>query len=51
MVLASITDPKKNTSFGLVNTEQRLKQLFGVELTVESVVGQGTTISFQIPKK
>ncbi len=44
------TGPKKQTSVGLVNTEQRLKQLFGVELTVESVIGQGTTISFPIPK-
>ncbi|MFJ7733515.1 histidine kinase [Lysinibacillus sp. NPDC097231] len=45
------TDPKEKTSVGLVNTEQRLNQLFGVELTIESVVGQGTTISFPIPKK
>ncbi len=44
------TGPKKQTSVGLVNTEQRLKQLFGVELTIESVIGQGTTISFPIPK-
>ncbi|MGE7674913.1 ATP-binding protein [Lysinibacillus sp. NPDC094403] len=44
------TGPKKKSSVGLVNTEQRLKQLFGVELTVESVIGQGTTISFPIPK-
>lgn len=44
------TGPKKQISVGLVNTEQRLKQLFGVKLTVESVVGQGTTISFSIPK-
>lgn len=40
----------KKTSVGLVNTEQRLKQLFGVELSVDSVIGQGTTISFSIPK-
>ncbi|MFF2177846.1 ATP-binding protein [Lysinibacillus sp. NPDC058147] len=40
----------KKTSVGLVNTEQRLKQLFGVELNVDSVIGQGTTISFSIPK-
>ncbi|MGG2104087.1 ATP-binding protein [Lysinibacillus pakistanensis] len=43
--------PKEKRSVGLVNTQQRLKQLFGVELTIESVVGQGTTISLQIPKK
>ncbi|MFJ8520683.1 ATP-binding protein [Lysinibacillus xylanilyticus] len=40
----------KKTSVGLINTEQRLKQLFGVELNVDSVIGQGTTISFSIPK-
>ncbi|MFJ6267433.1 ATP-binding protein [Lysinibacillus xylanilyticus] len=44
------TGPKKKTSVGLINTEQRLKQLFGAELTVESVIGQGTTITFPIPK-
>lgn len=40
----------KKTSVGLINTEQRLKQLFGVELSIDSVIGQGTTISFSIPK-
>lgn len=40
----------KKTSVGLVNTEQRLKQLFGVELTIVSGNDQGTTISFSIPK-
>ncbi len=44
------TIPKKKTSVGLINTEQRLKQLFGVKLTIDSVIGQGTTISFSIPK-
>ncbi|MDP1396073.1 ATP-binding protein [Lysinibacillus capsici] len=46
-------DPKnanKKASVGLVNTEQRLKQLFGVELSIDSVIGQGTTISFPVPK-
>ncbi|MEK4173222.1 ATP-binding protein [Lysinibacillus sp. FSL L8-0312] len=42
--------PEKKTSVGLVNTEQRLKQLFGVELTINSVIDQGTTIAFSIPK-
>ncbi|WP_230875089.1 ATP-binding protein [Lysinibacillus cavernae] len=42
--------PKKKTGVGLVNTEQRLKQLFGVELTIDSVIGHRTTISFSIPK-
>ncbi|MGG2084154.1 response regulator [Lysinibacillus pakistanensis] len=43
--------PKEKRGVGLVNTQQRLKQLFGVELTIKSVVGQGSTISLQIPKK
>jgi len=45
------TTPQKKTSVGLVNTQQRLKQLFNAELAIKSVVGQGTTISFPIPKK
>lgn len=46
-------DPKtshKKTSVGLINTEQRLKHLFDVELSIDSVIGQGTTILFSIPK-
>ncbi|MGN4126975.1 ATP-binding protein [Lysinibacillus sphaericus] len=45
------TASKKKASVGLVNTQQRLKQLFGVELSIESALEQGTTISFPIPKK
>lgn len=44
------TRPRKQTSVGLINTEQRLKQLFGTELVVESAMGEGTTIAFTIPK-
>jgi sensor histidine kinase YesM len=40
----------KKTSIGLMNTEQRLKQLFGVELTIVSGIDQVTTISFAIPQ-
>ena len=43
--------PKNKESIGLLNTSQRLKQLFGVELKVESVLDKGTTISFPVPKK
>lgn len=43
-------DANKKASVGLVNTEQRLKQLFGVELSVDSVKGEGTTISFPVPR-
>lgn len=45
------TIPPTKKSVGLANTEQRLKQLFGVELHVESALGQGTTVAFPIPKK
>ncbi|GLC90141.1 hybrid sensor histidine kinase/response regulator [Lysinibacillus piscis] len=45
------TKPRKQTSVGLVNTEQRLRQIFGSELIVESQVGYGTTIAFAIAKK
>ncbi|WP_431028675.1 hybrid sensor histidine kinase/response regulator [Lysinibacillus sp. LZ02] len=45
------TDFQNKTGVGLINTEQRLRQLFDVELTVESTIGEGTSISFPIPKK
>ncbi|WP_340085357.1 ATP-binding protein [Siminovitchia sp. FSL H7-0308] len=35
---------------GLVNTNKRLKQMFGTELAIHSTVGKGTTVSFKIPK-
>lgn len=36
---------------GLLNTDRRLKQMYGNGLTIESTPDQGTTISFVIPKK
>lgn len=42
--------PKDKESVGFINTSQRLKQLFGTELRVDSVVNKGTTVSFSIPK-
>lgn len=41
----------RKESVGLFNTEQRLKQLFGTTLTIDSIIGKGTTVSFSIPKK
>lgn len=35
---------------GLVNTNRRLKQLYGEELEIISELGQGTSVSFRIPK-
>ncbi|MFO1446356.1 response regulator [Bacillus sp. Bva_UNVM-123] len=40
----------KRSGIGLLNTERRLKQLFGNVLKIESKLGEGTTISFTIPK-
>ncbi|WP_042478851.1 hybrid sensor histidine kinase/response regulator [Bacillus ndiopicus] len=45
-----MTRPRKQASVGLVNTEQRLKQIFGAELLVESAIGHGTTVAFTVPK-
>lgn len=35
---------------GIPNTNLRLKQLFGSGLEVTSILGEGTTVSFKIPK-
>src|SRR5690606_8116547 len=34
---------------GLRNTDRRLKQAFGEGLAIESVPGEGTTVSFRVP--
>lgn len=36
---------------GLLNTDRRLKQFYGKGLIVDSKLGEGTTVSFRIPKK
>lgn len=41
--------PRKQGGVGLINTEQRIKQIFGTELVIESMVGVGTTVTFIIP--
>lgn len=41
--------PDRQNGVGLVNTEQRLKQLYGKGLHVVSTPGIGTTISFIVP--
>ncbi|WP_410769346.1 ATP-binding protein [Fontibacillus sp. BL9] len=35
---------------GLINTDRRLKQTYGQGLQISSIPGQGTTVSFRIPK-
>lgn len=36
---------------GLANTDRRLKQLFGRGLQIQGAPGQGTVVSFTVPKK
>lgn len=44
-----ITQPDKNRGIGLLNTDQRLKQLYGEGLHIVSTPGKGTTVTFKIP--
>lgn len=43
-------DNKIEQGIGLLNTDRRLKQLYGYGLKIQSVLDHGTTISFIIPK-
>lgn len=43
-------DNKIEQGIGLLNTDRRLKQLYGHGLKIQSVLDHGTTISFIIPK-
>lgn len=47
-LLHDFADSKRG--IGLLNTDKRLKQLYGQGLVITSVLGQGTTVSFIIPK-
>ncbi|WP_282937605.1 ATP-binding protein [Paenibacillus sp. RC67] len=40
----------KKRGIGLINTDRRLRHIYGKGLAIESIPGQGTTVSFQIPK-
>jgi len=42
---------KRKQGIGLINTDRRLKQIYGSGLDIQSIAGLGTTISFRIPKK
>lgn len=39
----------KKSGIGLINTERRLKQLFGTGLTIKSTIDVGTTVAFTVP--
>ncbi|MBP3040216.1 response regulator [Bacillaceae bacterium Marseille-Q3522] len=43
--------PNKTRGIGLLNTDRRLKQLFGKGLQIISEPDHGTIVSFQIPKQ
>src|SRR5699024_9736771 len=46
-----LTDhPAKAVGVGVTNTNRRLKKLYGKGLVIESKLGYGTTVSFDIPK-
>lgn len=44
------TDAHSRRGIGLINTDRRLKQLYGQGLHISSVPGEGTRVAFQIPK-
>ncbi|MDW0109807.1 hybrid sensor histidine kinase/response regulator [Sporosarcina aquimarina] len=46
-VLNPVNEQEKG--IGLLNTDKRLKQLFGIGLVITSEVSKGTTLSFSIP--
>jgi two-component system sensor histidine kinase ChiS len=48
-LLESHSDKKRG--IGLFNTDQRLKQMYGMGLQLQSTMDQGTTVSFKIPKQ
>lgn len=43
--------PGKKSGVGLANTDRRLKQLFGKGLQIQGAPGQGTVVSFIVPKQ
>ena len=51
--LATIINKSTSThaGVGLMNTNQRIKRLFGEGLTINSVKGKGTTISFFVNRE
>lgn len=51
--LSSLLDGKKKagtSGVGLTNTDRRLKKIYGQGLRIQSMPGEGTTVSFIIPK-
>jgi sensor histidine kinase YesM len=51
--LSSLLDGKKKagtSGVGLTNTDRRLKKIYGQGLLIESIPGEGTTVSFIVPR-
>lgn len=44
-------DYSEEQGIGLLNTDRRLRQLYGKGLKIKSELGQGTVVSFSIPNK
>ncbi|MGB9344255.1 sensor histidine kinase, partial [Trichococcus sp.] len=54
MTADQVTDLRKErcgNGIGIRNTNRRLKQLFGQELTIFSRLDDGTTVCFEVPKE
>ncbi|MCM3784545.1 ATP-binding protein [Neobacillus mesonae] len=47
--LSTLLDGKNSSGVGMTNTDRRLKKIYGRGLTVHSIPGEGTTVSFIIP--
>jgi two-component system sensor histidine kinase ChiS len=49
--LQLVLGKQSNAGIGLRNTDRRLKQMYGKGLHIESAPGQGTVVTFRVPKK
>ncbi|WP_194287300.1 hybrid sensor histidine kinase/response regulator [Gracilibacillus oryzae] len=49
-IAAIVNNDHSHNGIGLTNTNNRLKKLFGKGLSISSKLGEGTKVSFQIPK-
>lgn len=45
------TQPDRKKGIGLINTEQRLKRMYGEGLDITSIPGVGTTIRLTVPNR
>ena len=50
LLLSQMGPVQPGSGVGLRNIDRRLKQLYGQGLRIESEPGQGTTVTFHIPK-